>query len=244
MDGLGARLLPGLWHPGIRPDVVGSDWEFDARDPIGSIDRWDCEHRQRRLILSELRTYAAHGRWLLPFYDYALFDFYRQVPLRLRYQQRLYIQALLQDLFTGDLAVLARIPLAHEGTLKPPRQAWQDRLLMHSVAGLCSDCLLRKATHSKQLQHLRSVGEFGTAPSGPDPLDYWWHEHPAWQRSIRSMFTGWDGMQGLIDVSELVSLLDQPLPRLFIQFGVPALLTLRFFQRQVERTVGESRRTR
>jgi hypothetical protein len=37
-------------------------------------------------------------------------------------------------------------------------------------------------------------------------------------------------MGGIIDVSALVDLLQRPLPRLFIQFTVPALLTLYYLQ--------------
>jgi hypothetical protein len=170
----------------------------------------------------------------LPFYDYELIDFYSQVPVCLRYQQRLYVRTLIENLFIDDLAALAQIPVASLGPMQPPEATWKDRLLMRGIAAPLSDWLLDRAMHTKRLEHLRSVGARSADPSGPDPLDHWWHEYPDWRRSVRAMFFGWDGMHEIMDVSALLRLLEEPLPRLFVQFGIPAFLTLRFFQELLE----------
>jgi hypothetical protein len=48
------------------------------------------------------------------------------------------------------------------------------------------------------------------------------------------MFNGWDGMKGIVNADVLPDVLQKPLPRLFVQFTVPALLTLCYFQRIVD----------
>jgi len=230
LDEIGASLLPGTWNTANRMKVISSDWHFDADDPRGSIDRWNGENRQRRLILSELRTYEQFGRWMLPFYDYELFDFFAKIPLELRYQQHLYIDTLIHNIFVNDLAPLARIPIAHQGILQLPTLSWRDWVLIKMPATILDGWILQKATASKRQEHLRSVGARSSKPSGPDPLDHWWYDYPAFRQSVIDTFKSWDGMHGILDASALVGLLQKPLPRLFIQFTVPALLTLYYFQ--------------
>ena len=236
-DHMAAALCPGTWEAGSRVKVISSDWHFDADDPTGSIDRWDCENRQRRLVLSELRTYEQFARWMLPFYDYDLFDFFAAVPLRLRYQQRLYIDTLVHNMFVDDLAALAQISIAYKGSLQLPILSWRDWVLMRIPPGIVDEWILRRATDSKRREHLNSIGARSSEPSGPDPLDHWWYEHPSFRRFVIEKLSDWDGMHGIIDVRALADVLQRPLPRLFIQFTVPALLTLCAFQQIVEQEI-------
>jgi hypothetical protein len=229
LHGMAKTIFPDIWDDQIKERVVLGQWHFDAADPVGSIDRWNCENRQRRLTLSELRTYEEFGHWMLPFYDYELYDFYASVPLDLRYRGRLYIDVLLHAVFTGRLARLAEIPVAYAGQLRLPVLDWRDRLCLRLPRTLGA-WVLERAQVSKRAEHLRSVGVYAPDPSGPDPLDYWWYSYPSFRESVVRTLRNWDGMGGIIDVSALVDLLQRPLPRLFIQFTVPALLTLYYLQ--------------
>jgi len=238
LDEMAAAILPGTWHTGSQIESISSNWHFHADDPFGSVDRWNYENRQRRLILSELRAYEQFGRWMLPFFDYEFFDFFAQVPLELRYQQRLYIDTLIHNIFVDDLAALAQIPIAYQGVLQSPALSWRDWMLIKMPATILDDWILRKATDSKHREHSRSIGMCSPESSGPDPLDHWWYDHPAFRQSISNTFRDWDGMHRIVDVPALIELLQKPLPRLFIQFTVPALLTLYYFQQITEARPG------
>jgi hypothetical protein len=187
------------------------------------------------LILAELSTYAQFGHWMLPLYDYEYFDFCTGIPLSLRYRQPLYIGALLQDLLVNDLSVLTEIPIAYKGRLHPPALDWRDWLLLRKPSFVPNGWILQRAARAKQQEHLESIGTRSSEPSGPDPLDHWWYDYPEFRRSVSNTFLDWDGLHGIIDVSALSEALQKPLPRLFVQFTVPALLTLFYFQRIVER---------
>ena len=88
--------------------LEASTREFDmAQDALGLIDRWNVENRQRRMILMELRAYEHLGRWMLPFYDYELVDFFAGVPHDFRVAQNLYIQTAQERLFTDGSRALS-----------------------------------------------------------------------------------------------------------------------------------------
>lgn len=218
------------WRPELKQEIVTEPWVFNPDDPNGSLDRWDCENRQRRLILSEMRTYAVFGNWMLPFYDYVLFDFFRGVPLRLRYQEPLYIESLGQGVFTDELAPLARIPLAGYGDLRTAYLSWRDRALMLNQSKALSEWVLRRATASKRREHEKSVGQRPQSPTGADPIDWWWYQSASFRQTVSRFLETWDGMGGIIDVTGLRSVLSSPQPRLFVRFAIPALLTMRTFQ--------------
>ena len=80
--------------------LESSTEDFDmSQDTLGLIDRWNVENRQRRMILMELRAYEELGRWMLPFYDNELVDFFSGVPHDFRIAQNLYIQTAKKHLF-------------------------------------------------------------------------------------------------------------------------------------------------
>ena len=102
----------------LRIDYAAQKWttlerttkDFDmSQDTLGLIDRWNVENRQRRMILMELRAYERLGRWMLPFYDNDLVDFFAAVPHELRIAQNLYIQTAKKRLFSGGEDGLAGI---------------------------------------------------------------------------------------------------------------------------------------
>ncbi len=233
LEEMGAELIPEHWSVENREELILGNWQFSSDDPFGSIDRWNFENRQRRLILSELRTYEEFGRWMLPFYDYDLFDFFERVPLELRYQQRLLIDTLVYNIFIDDLLPLAQIPIANKGLLQSIAPSWQDWLLIKMPATVIDNLILKRYVQSKHNEHLASIGARSPIPSGPDPLDYWWYDDSSFRSSFIKLFQHWDGLHGLIDVSALLNMLQKPLPSLFIQFSLPAILTLCYFQQAV-----------
>jgi asparagine synthase (glutamine-hydrolysing) len=93
----------------LRIDYPACKWktleasteDFDmSQDTLGLIDRWNVENRQRRMILMELRAYEELGRWMLPFYDNELVDFFASIPHDFRIAQNLYIQTAKRRLFS------------------------------------------------------------------------------------------------------------------------------------------------
>jgi len=90
--------------------LESSTRDFDmSEDILGLIDRWNVENRQRRLILMELRAYESLGRWMLPFYDHELVDFFSVIPHEFRLGQSLYIQTARDRLFVDRSAALSDI---------------------------------------------------------------------------------------------------------------------------------------
>ena len=55
---------------------------------------FNVQERQAKFIVNSVRAYEYFGyEWLIPLWDNALFDFWAKVPITLRYQRRLYFQA-------------------------------------------------------------------------------------------------------------------------------------------------------
>jgi len=232
-DGMGAALFPGVWRSDTKRRIVRGNWRFDPRDPLGSMQRWEWENRHQ-MILSELRTYELSGRWLLPTSDYEFTDYYRHVPALQRHDKRLYTDALLHNLFIDDLACLGKIRIAFSRGFEVPPVTWKQGILMNVPLGAVGSWLLTRATRRKRAEQRSSIGVIPTRVSGPEPIDHWWLALPAFRETVLDMFEGWDGMRGLVDVRVLKSVLREPMPRLFVRLGIPALLTLRAFQEIVE----------
>jgi hypothetical protein len=237
LEEMGAALFPAIWRPDTKRRIVRSNWDFDPKDALGSMQRWEWSNRHQ-IVLSELRTYELSGHWLLPTADYEFTDFYHPVPAQLRYEKRLYTDAMIHNLFVDDLAPLREVRLAFSNGFEVPPLSWKDKVLMNVPLGPLGDLLLRRATRTKLREHLRTIGEHPKRVSGPDPIDYWWLTNPSFRVSVTEMFRGWDGMGGMLDVSALEAMLKGPLPGLFVRLGIPALLTLRAFQDIVEDDLG------
>ena len=233
-DDMGAELLPGIWNDGVKTKLIAKDWKFSIDDPIGSLARWNFENRQRRMSISELQIYDQFGHWMLPYYDYELFDFFSDLPIEQRYQQRLFIDTLIHNIFVDDLAPLAQIPWAHHGNLQKPDLTWRDWVLLKMPNTNLDDWIIQKTTDSKNREHIQSIGVRSQKLSGPDPFDNWWYDYPSFRQFFIDEFRSWNGLNGMLDVTALVNLLQKPLPRLFILYSLPAILTLCYFQQIIE----------
>jgi hypothetical protein len=233
-DDMKAELLPGKWKDGVKTTLIAKDWCFSINDPIGSLARWNFDNRQRRMILSELRTYEQFGHWMLPYYDYELFDFFSELPIEQRYQQRLFIDTLINNIFVDDLAPLAQIPWAYHGNLQSPNLTWRDRVLLKLPNTILDDWIIQKTTDSKNREHIQSIGVRSQKLSGSDPFDSWWYDYPSFRQFFIDEFRSWNGLNGMFDVTALINLLNKPLPQLFIQYSLPAILTLCYLQQIIE----------
>lgn len=238
-------ILDKIWcgkdHGRRTADTIRRTLDFDPSDAVGSIQRWNVEQRQRRLILNELRTYEHLGRWMLPLWDHQLVDFLSSVPLQFVLRKRLYINTMVSHLFAGDLEAVGEIPRASLGCFDPVQLTPMERLgLMPGWTALRNlESLVvsvRKATRQRRTRY-----QYSSYPEGADPFDFWWRTSEQFRTRIVSMFEGWDGLGGMIDADALLDLLcDGRLPRYFLLFGIPSLLTLVFVQRIVQQVAGRS----
>jgi hypothetical protein len=243
-DDVARALSPGTWTPESRAQLASADWRFDAGDPIASMDDWGWRFHFRRLIMGEVRCYASHGKWMLPFCDHELVDFFASVPFSYRFGRRIHIDGLLNEVFVDDLAALAKIPIAGKGVPAVPRTAWRDQVLNHLPRSPVGDWVLRRATRSKRAEHIRTIGVRPSSPAGAEPFAYWWYEIPGFRQFVLDVFDGWGGLNGLLDTRALRETLEGPMPRYFIRLCVPALLTLRSFEDVLasERLAGQNGR--
>jgi len=99
---------------------------------------------------------------------------------------------------------------------------------------ILDDWIIKKTTDSKNREHIQSIGVRSPKLSGSDPFDNWWYDYPSFRQFFIDEFRSWNGLNGMIDVTALVNLLQKPLPRLFILYSLPAILTLCYFQQIIE----------
>lgn len=93
-------------------DVLPTFSNEDKPAAIGSYENWDVENRQARYIINSVRVYEFFNRrWMLPWWDYELMDFFSRVKAGLRFQKRLYRSTLLHKIFVDDLKELSVIPV-------------------------------------------------------------------------------------------------------------------------------------
>jgi asparagine synthase (glutamine-hydrolysing) len=167
----------------LRADYDDMKWQtldestaaFDfSRDIFGLIDRWNVENRQRRMILMELRAYERIARWMLPFYDNELVDFFAMIPHPLRFAQNLYIETARDRIFargTGDLAHVRRVgsrSMASDPRLAR-RIAWLQRL--QPISGWSLQLGLAGLRDT-----IRSIRPKPDQRFGTDPIKSWFNE--------------------------------------------------------------------
>jgi len=152
--------------------LESSTEDFDmTEDTLGLIDRWNVENRQRRMILMELRAYERLGRWMLPFYDYELVDFFALIPHDFRIAQNLYIQTAEKRLFadgTGALSDIRRIG-STSTTIDLARSRRVRRLQrLQPFSGWALQIGLAEARDVARVLRPKPVQVFGT-----DPIKSW-----------------------------------------------------------------------
>ncbi len=101
--------------PLIRPDLAASSEHRKMlsrslsdsinmdRDPISAFIQWDLDYRQRRYVVrSEVEDNSGPTRFLLPFFDNELIDFFLGLPMEALLNTRLYTNAQLKYLYRSN----------------------------------------------------------------------------------------------------------------------------------------------
>jgi asparagine synthase (glutamine-hydrolysing) len=101
--------------PLIRPDLAANTEHRDMliqslddsigfdTDPISAFIQWDLDNRQRRYIVrSEVEDNEGPTRFLLPFFDNELIDFFLGLPMEALLNTRLYTNAQLKYLYKSN----------------------------------------------------------------------------------------------------------------------------------------------
>ncbi len=104
-----------LVHQRIERDLAVSAEEMsDSHFPL--CEEWVFRNRKSLFITNSVRVYEyCKAAWALPFFDYELIDLFCRIPARLRRRRALGLEAVFEDIFSGDLSPLAGIPLANIG---------------------------------------------------------------------------------------------------------------------------------
>lgn len=238
-------ILRKIWRAGdyrsITRDIIDHTLSFDACDPIGSMLNWYNWQRLRRLLLREVRAYEKWGHFMLPLLDYELSDYVVTLPWRQSMHARLYVNSMVSNVYTGDLVSIGGIPTASGEPITRREVNFRDQLKLVEGWHVPKDVLHLFLETKKALRQRRDRGDRAARPEGPDPFDYWWMTSPDFRARVLSIFEGWDGIDGMIDTDALLRLLrdERQLPRYFLRFGIPSLLTLVFVQRVVEETTSQ-----
>ncbi|MEM6572005.1 MAG: asparagine synthase-related protein [Planctomycetota bacterium] len=162
----------------VRRSTEELDWNADT---LGTIDRWNVEHRQRRLILMELRAYEALGQWALPFYDHELIDAFAVLPHRLRIGQRLYIETSKTRLFTGRAAAAGTIRRVGKPMRADTRLVRRIEL-MQRLQPLSGAFLRRGITRYRELS--RALRPRRDQKHGTDTFKAWYRDDPAFRAFV------------------------------------------------------------
>jgi len=119
--------------PLIRPDLATSNEHKEMliqaldesigidTDPISAFIQWDLDYRQRRYIIrSEVEDNSGDTRFLLPFFDNQLIDFFLGLPMDALLNTKLYTNAQLKYLYNSnkDLIRIKRDNDVQQGTIR------------------------------------------------------------------------------------------------------------------------------
>lgn len=233
-DSVLRRLLPGSYSIDQKFQCLADGPLFNPADPLASYEHWTYYFHCTSLLLLEMRTYEDFGHWLLPYMDYELIDYYNTVPLRYRFLRRLHIDTVIQHIFTGRLEPMRDILISSKTPLRLPGWKLRDLLWISTPPSAIGDALLRRQNFIQHRTRDRQFGNFVSTAWGPDPIDYWWHNHPGFRTEILNKLRRWNGLDGLVDVDAVQQVLQEPMHPNFIRFGVATLLTLQAFQELVE----------
>jgi asparagine synthetase B (glutamine-hydrolysing) len=207
---------------------IQQEFDTDPDDLIGSYERWNFENRQRKLILRELRTWATIARWMLPYYDHRFIDFFASVPYPLRYKQKLYINALLQDERVGAVFSL---PVYKRGILKKiERESFAEDYLCRRPGTFLAGLYGRGFRIKRRIRESRQ--RYACSNTGPIPLEYWWHHTPGFREKLRGLVRESQPDEPFYDKEYLDYMLSrEKVSSRFIHAGIPSVLTLNFMCR-------------
>ncbi len=228
------KNIPGLFgKDAIEKQMakIREEFKIDSNDLIGSLERWNYENRQRKLILRELKTCATAARWMLPYYDHRLIDFFAAVPYPFKYKQKLYVNALLQD---KRLEEAYALPVYKRGILKKTgRESFAEEYLCRKPGTFLSGVYGRGFRIKRKIREHRQ--RYAYSNIGPIPLEYWWHHTPGFKEKICRLVRESQTDESFYDRDYLDDLLSrEKVSSRFIHAGIPSVLTLNFMCRYLK----------
>jgi hypothetical protein len=150
--------------------------DFDpAADPIGEMQRWNNENRQRNLVLMEYRAIEDRARWMFPLGDDDVVDVFCDIGYDLRLGQRLNKAMGFDHLFEGRAQSLGQVPRVGDPLAHTPEEYRRFHLVqrLQPLSAMMGVPVVRAA------RSLRARARTA-APrtSGPVPFRYWFHTEP------------------------------------------------------------------
>jgi asparagine synthetase B (glutamine-hydrolysing) len=208
-------------------EFIQKTYSCEDGDYGGALERWNYENRQRRLILREMLLYRQLGRWFLPFYDNDLFDFWTTVPLHLRLNQKLYINCLINNVFTKDLKSLGEIPLERGPLVNLSNSSMKDRFLLRIAD---SDTLLPYWNVISGTYKLKKrLSRFKKYSWGPDAIEGWWSTDTELKKRILSTISNSAYLADCLNIGALIKILNKSsVPNMLLRTGLPSILAIHY----------------
>jgi hypothetical protein len=153
-----------------------ADFDPDA-DPIGEMQRWNNENRQRNLVLMEYRAVEDRARWMFPLGDDDVVDVFCDIGYDLRLGQRLYKAMGFDHLFEGRAESLGHVPRVGDPLEHTPEEYRRFNLVqrLQPFSAMMGVPAVRAARSLRARVRARTVPP---RTSGPVPFRHWFHTEP------------------------------------------------------------------
>lgn len=120
----------------LEESIIASMSHFQLENFDSDYDRWNVENRQHKYIINSCNNYRSVGiEVFLPLFDRRLMTFLNNTAREQRLEQKIYMEAIISDIFTGEDAYLKNIPSTNPKfnnfvqQAKPDSHSWKNRLL-------------------------------------------------------------------------------------------------------------------
>jgi hypothetical protein len=187
-----------------RASFAASLADFDPHaDPIGEMQRWNNENRQRNLVLMEYRAIEKRARWMFPLGDDDVVDVFCHIGYDLRLGQRLYKEMGFDHLFQGRAGGLGHIPRVGDAMAHTPEEYRRFHLVqrLQPLSALIGVPAVRLARSLRARAHTQAP-----RTSGPVPLRHWYQNEPRVRRFFLRRIDDLD--PDLVDRGALRALID------------------------------------
>lgn len=115
----------------IEESMTHYTQEFDDSD----FDRWNVENRQHKYIINSCNNFRhSEIEVLLPLFDRRFATFVNETNRDQKYNQKMYMETIISDIFTGKEAYLKEIPATSSNYnnclqgVKPTLHSWKEKL--------------------------------------------------------------------------------------------------------------------
>lgn len=222
-------------------EFVNETYTLMENNFFGSVERWNYENRQRRLILREMPIYEQLGKWFLPYYDYELFDFWSTVPMHLRLNKKMYVSCLKNNVFTKKLKSLDEIPLERGPLRSVKNTSFKDQFLLKSGDPRSYFPYWDFFTRISKLK--KHFSKFKKSDRGPDAIEQWWVTNLELKNRIISTIRNSEYLASCLDIAELLKILNKRfVPNMLLRTGIPSILAIHFVGECLDNSKDESKR--